>query len=380
MQLARWRGILFVLIAVLSSVQGFSQTDAIDNKTGLPLKPELRDGWHDFDFSVGAWQTHISRRLHPLSGSDEWVDYVGSSVVHPFWGGRASFAETEADGPGDHIELFCLRLYNPQSRQWGLYYVSSDGSISSPGVLSVPAIGEFRDGRGVFFRTELFRGRSIVVRNVWLSTSSESIRFEQAFSQDGGRTWETNWIAVDTRVQNPSVKNAAPNGKVENSGGAGEHDFDFEFGTWKTHLRALSDPLTGATKWVEFNGTSVVHKIWNGRATMVELEVDGPGGHVEALNLHLYDATSHQWSLNFANSRTGTIAIPTVGEFRNGRGEFYDIEPINGRSVLVRNVWSNMTAKSCHFEQAYSTDGGKTWEVNWIAEDTRVDDESHETH
>jgi hypothetical protein len=153
----------------------------------------------------------------------------------------------------------------------------------------------------------------------------------------------------------------------------GSHDFDFEIGTWKTHLKVLQHPLTGSTTWVEFNGTSVVHKIWNGKANMVELSVDGPGGHLEGLNLHLYNPESHQWSLNFANSKVGTLGVPTVGAFNNGRGEFYDMEPINGKIILVRNVWSDMTAKACHFEQAFSADGGRTWETNWIADDTRVD-------
>jgi hypothetical protein len=109
---------------------------------------------------------------------------------------------------------------------------------------------------------------------------------------------------------------------------------------------------------------------------MVELEVDGPTGHVEALNLRLYNPQSHQWSLNFANSRSGTMGVPTVGEFKNGRGEFYDQETINGWMLLVRNIWSDIAPDSCHFEQAFSDDGGKTWEVNWIATDTRVRDEA----
>jgi hypothetical protein len=152
----------------------------------------------------------------------------------------------------------------------------------------------------------------------------------------------------------------------------GQHDFDFEIGTWKTHLKVLVHPLTGSTTWIEFDGVSVVRKIWEGRANMVELQVDGPSGHLEALNLRLYNPESREWSLNFANSKTGTIGVPTIGEFRNGRGEFYDMEPINGRSVLVRNIWTDITPDSCHFEQAFSLDGGKTWETNWITTDTRV--------
>jgi len=152
----------------------------------------------------------------------------------------------------------------------------------------------------------------------------------------------------------------------------GQHDFDFEIGTWKTHLRRLTHPLSGSTRWVEFNGTSVVRKIWDGRANLVELEVDGPGGHIEGLSLRLYDPKSHQWSLNFANSKGGGLGQPTIGAFRNGRGEFFDQESFNGRMILVRGVWSDITPDSCRFEQAFSDDGGKTWEVNWIAVDTRV--------
>jgi hypothetical protein len=154
----------------------------------------------------------------------------------------------------------------------------------------------------------------------------------------------------------------------------GQHDFDFEFGTWKTHIHRLLHPLTGSTTWTDYDGTSVVRKIWNGRANMVELEVDGPAGHIEGLSLRLYNPQTHQWSLNFANSAGGALGVPTVGEFKNGRGEFFDQEAINGRMILVRNVWSDITANSGHFEQSFSDDGGKTWEVNWIAEDTRIKD------
>jgi hypothetical protein len=153
-----------------------------------------------------------------------------------------------------------------------------------------------------------------------------------------------------------------------------QHDFDFEIGTWKTHLRRLLHPLTASTTWIEYDGTSVVRKVWNGRANLVELEVDGPAGHIEGLNLRLYNPQSHQWSLNFSNSSSGTMGQPTIGEFKNGRGEFFDQETLNGRAIFVRFVISDITPTSCRFEQAFSDDGGKTWEVNWIAMDTRVKD------
>src|SRR5258708_4572819 len=127
----------------------------------------------------------------------------------------------------------------------------------------------------------------------------------------------------------------------------GQHDFDFEIGTWKTHLRRLVHPLTGSTTWVEYEGTSVVRKVWDGRANLVELEADGPAGHFEGLNLRLYNPESHQWSLNFANSNGGTVSQPMIGEFKNGRGEFFDQETLNGRPILVRFVISIITTNSC---------------------------------
>src|SRR5260370_29757456 len=120
----------------------------------------------------------------------------------------------------------------------------------------------------------------------------------------------------------------------------GQHDFDFEIGAWKTHLKRLLHPLTGSTTWVEYDGTSVVRKVWNGRANLLELEIDGPAGHLEGLSLRLYNPESHQWSLNFSNSAGGTMSPPTIGEFNNGRGEFYDQETPNGRAILVRVVIS----------------------------------------
>ncbi|MGH8495428.1 MAG: hypothetical protein ACREVN_04780 [Gammaproteobacteria bacterium] len=158
----------------------------------------------------------------------------------------------------------------------------------------------------------------------------------------------------------------------------GQHDFDFEFGTWKTHLKRLQNPLTGSRTWVEYEGTSVVRKVLNGRANLVELDVEGPSGRIEGLSLRLYNPEARQWSLNFSSLRTGTLSPPVIGAFEDGRGEFYGQEMLNGRAILVRFIISDITPTSARFEQAFSDDGGKTWEVNWIAIDTRVNDESDE--
>jgi hypothetical protein len=154
----------------------------------------------------------------------------------------------------------------------------------------------------------------------------------------------------------------------------GRHDFDFEIGKWKTHLRRLVHPLTGSTTWIECDGISTDRKVWDGKANLLELEADCPASHFEGLSLRLYNPQSHQWSLNFSSSNDGTLSQPTIGEFRDGHGEFFDQEPLNGRAILVRFVISEITPNSCRFEQSFSDDGGKTWELNWIATDTRIAD------
>jgi hypothetical protein len=153
----------------------------------------------------------------------------------------------------------------------------------------------------------------------------------------------------------------------------GQHDFDFEIGTWKTHLKRLVHPLSGSTEWTENEGVTTVRKVWNGRANLVELVADGPAGHFEGLNLRLYNPQSRQWSLNFSSASSGTLGQPTIGEFRGGRGEFYDQEDFNGRAILVRFLIIPIDNNTIRFEQAFSDDGGRTWEVNWVATDTRIE-------
>jgi hypothetical protein len=159
----------------------------------------------------------------------------------------------------------------------------------------------------------------------------------------------------------------------------GQHDFDFNIGAWKTHISRLVNPLSGSKTWAPYDGTHVVRKVWGGRANIGVLEIDGPGGHIEALSLRVYNPATHQWSLNFARSTSGTLGVPMYGEFKNGRGEFIDQKTYNGRAILVKNVWSDITPNSCRSVWSYSADGGKTWEVNWIAVDTRIPDDASNT-
>jgi len=158
----------------------------------------------------------------------------------------------------------------------------------------------------------------------------------------------------------------------------GQHDFDFALGSWKAHLKRLEHPLTGSKTWVEFDGTFVARKVWDGRAMIEEVELDSPGGHMEGLTLRLYNSQTYQWSIYWANSKNGAMdPSPQVGQFKNGRGEFYGTDTLNGKFIYVRFVWTNTNTNTPHFEQSYSDDGGKTWEVNWMTDQTRISDASN---
>lgn len=151
----------------------------------------------------------------------------------------------------------------------------------------------------------------------------------------------------------------------------GSHDFDWDIGAWKTHQRRRLHPLTGSHQWVDYSGTDVVHKLWNGANTGI-IEADGPAGHLEIFTIRLYNPQSHQWNISFTNPAMGTMSQAVTGEFKSGRAEFYDQEPYDGRQIMVRFAISDITANSCRFEQSFSDDGGKTWEVNFIVTETRM--------
>jgi hypothetical protein len=159
-------------------------------------QPAARDGQKDFDWEIGNWTTKVKVRRNPLSGAaPNWAEYEGTSVVKPLLGGRANFVELSVAGARGKIEGGSLRLYNPKARQWSLNYASLGG-----GVLTAPVFGSFDgNGRGLFYGQDTLDSRIILVRFIITRVSAREARFEQAYSVDGGQTWEDNWIAVDTR-------------------------------------------------------------------------------------------------------------------------------------------------------------------------------------
>jgi len=354
-----------VLAALTAAAWLFLQSGPTAAQAAPTPKPQAateRDGQHDFDFEAGHWKIHLKRLLHPLTGSTTWVEFDGTSVTRMLWNGRAQVEEFETTAATDHIEGLTLRTYNPESHQWRLYWANS-----KDGLLVVPQIGEFRNGRGEFYAQDILDGKSIFIRFIWSNTNSDAPHFEQSFSADGGKTWEVNWITDQTRVPEAAFHAQMPAASEQ----AGQHDFDFLIGTWKYQLKRRLNPLTASTKWVEAGGTAVGYKIWGGRADLTETAAAGTGGTLRGLTLRTFNPKTRQWYLYWANSQDGIVGVPQIGEFKNGVGEFYATDTLDDRAILVRFLWSGTTSPSPHFEQSYSADGGKTWEVNWISESSR---------
>jgi hypothetical protein len=151
----------------------------------------------------------------------------------------------------------------------------------------------------------------------------------------------------------------------------GSHDFDFEIGEWKTHVKRLQRPLSGSTTWVEYTGTTTVRGVLGQRANIAELVVEGPAGRIEGAALRLYNPATRQWSINYFSAADGMLTPPLLGEFRDGRGVFSGEDTLAGRAILVRFEIVKAGPDTYRFEQSFSDNSGATWELNWVATDTR---------
>ena len=152
----------------------------------------------------------------------------------------------------------------------------------------------------------------------------------------------------------------------------GAHDFDFARGVWHTHATQVLDPFAGGTHTVTLDGTKTAQPIWKGRAWIEEIEADGPKGHWEGATLFLYNPKSGQWSQTYLDSDSGEAGTPTIGSFKDGRGELISTSTYQGRAILERGVWSDIKPDSHHFEISYSQDGGRTWVTAFKADLTRL--------
>jgi hypothetical protein len=150
----------------------------------------------DFDFWFGTWNVRNRWLTRRLAGADDWEEFPARVVARPLLDGLGNEDEFRTDHAGGFIGM-SFRFFDPTTREWSIYWADS----RRPGLLDPPVIGSFRGSTGVFEGDDLFRGRPIRVRFTWSRVDTDSPRWEQAFSDDGGETWETNWVNDFVRLE-----------------------------------------------------------------------------------------------------------------------------------------------------------------------------------
>ncbi|MBF5043315.1 hypothetical protein FGE12_13035 [Aggregicoccus sp. 17bor-14] len=312
----------------------------------------------DFDFADGVWKTHIRRTLHPFDAGSEVVELTGTKSMRRVWDG-AHVEEIQADGPSGRWQGLTLFLFDPQTKQWTQTFASSKSAM-----LTASAAGGFKDGQGELYSTDTFEGRSILVRSLWSGIQPDSHRYEESYSDDGGRTWHVAFQATLTRSTEPPLT-APPAPKAARA-------FDFENARWKTRISRLMQPLSGKKDWAQYDATTDIQPIWGGQGNIVHIVGDGPRGHLELMGIRLFQPSSGQWHLWFAHTQGGLALPPLVGEVKGGQAALYDQEELEGRPVWVRISVKATGPDTVLSEQAFSADHGKTWETNFISRQTRA--------
>lgn len=165
----------------------------------------------------------------------------------------------------------------------------------------------------------------------------------------------------------PKSPEAAPNL-------SGLHDFDFLVGSWRVHHRRLKERLADSHEWVAFEGTCTMRPLMNGYGNVDDNFLDMPGRPYHGVGLRSYDTKTGDWAIWWVDGRMPHAPLdpPVKGHFVDGVGNFYSDDTLRGKTVRVRYTWSHITANSAQWEQAYSPDGGKTWETNWHMDFERV--------
>jgi len=149
----------------------------------------------DFDFWFGSWQVHNRRLTRRLAGSDQWEEFPATVVARPLLDGLGNEDEFRTDHDGGFVGM-SFRFFDPERRRWSIYWADS----RRPGELDPPVFGTFSGDLGIFEGEDIHRGRPILVRFTWSGVTTPTPRWEQAFSDDGGRTWETNWVMEFARA------------------------------------------------------------------------------------------------------------------------------------------------------------------------------------
>jgi len=354
---------VFLAAGLLAAVLGSPAPARSAQDNPKPPQAASLSGLHDFDFLVGSWQVHHRRLAERLAGSHEWVEFDGTLEMRQLMNGFANVGDNVFDVPGGEYRGVGFRAYDPQTGLWSSWWLDGRHPIDD---LDPPVHGRFENGVGVFEADDTLRGKPVRVRVTWSHITPTSAHWEQAFSADGGKTWETNWVSEFSRADQPK-RAIAKNPKAP-------HDFDLRIGEWQAHNRRLKERLAGSREWEEFEGTQSLWQLMNGFANVDDNLLRLPSGDYRGATLRAYDPKTGQWAIWWLDGRnpSGDLNPPVRGRFEDGVGTLFADDTLRGKPIRMRFLWSHITPTSAHWEQAFSADGGKTWETNWTTDFRRV--------
>jgi len=253
-----------------------------------------------------------------------------------------------------------FRVFDVESKQWSIYWVSSKDDRLGP-----PVRGAWAGDRCRLTGEDVVDGVAVQVSYSWSDVTHTNAHWEQAYSLDG-ETWEVNWTMDWVRRTDPPDQTGGP--KVTS-------DFDFIVDDWQIDHRRLMKPLTGSAEWTTYSSPWTAWTYFNGAVTIDELGLADET--IRGLTLRLFAPESKQWSIYWVNSTIGQVTDPVVGVFSGGTGIFEAPDVYDGRAILCRFVWSDITETTAKWRQEFSTDDGETWEANWYMDSTRLPSHDH---
>lgn len=322
----------------------------------LPFSPVFAADRHDtdWDWLLGSWDVKHVRLRKRLANNDDWDEFAGKSAFWKTLGGLANCDENLLHIPSGTYRGLSVRSFDPKTGKWSIWWL--DGRMT--GKLDPPVVGGFSGDEGEFFGPDTFEGKPITVRFRWHEVRSRQPHWDQAFSTDGGKTWEINWRNYFTRTSAKTV--AIPAEPDE----AAPSDWSFIVGRWRVRNRRRN----AAGAWDEFASSLNNWTILGGRGNIGDNVFHAPGGTYRGMSMRAYDAEQKLWRSWWLDGRDPSrIDAPNSGGFTGGIGTLLGDTESGGRKVMARSQWTTSGAKP-HWEQATSSDGGKTWETNWIAD------------
>ncbi len=318
----------------------------------------------DWAWLVGNWDVWHRRLKQRLAGSNEWQEFAGKSSMWLTLGGFGTIDDNSLDLPGGVYRALGIRAFDPKTGSWAIWWL--DGR--NPEHIDPPVRGNFTGEEGEFVGTDVHEGTLVTVRFRWHEIHGKRPHWDQAFSTDGGKSWEINWRNYFTRTSATPSPLSRIEGDVPEA-----RAWDFLVGKWNVRNQKLRQRLTGNTDWDEFDSTLTNWPVLGGRGNVGDNRFAGPGKPYRGVSIRAFNADSNEWLSWWLDGRNpANIGAPVRGRFVDGGGTLIGDDEFNGKKIKVRSLWTRTDTDSPRWEQAASVDGGASWETNWVADFVRA--------